>query len=573
MKLKPILTECWTGYKQVGMKNKGGKQVPNCVPVTESTKDDIIKDLDKAKNDLLKKVDTLIAKKKKLYSDVDIETPMTADEKKLDKDIADLFSDINKLVLQKRSLKENQAVSGGKVHKLITGKNLKFKGKSYNQIDFETLGVDNNNGTIRLRIIAPKEIFGNEMSLDFKTIRRGPFFKTDTSNQLGEGLYYVGYNKGRGQGTGVFKDSYSSYKDAKKEVEKLEKQRGGSYNMIAYYVADKDGKFVRESANEATTSSAPGQWVAYLSMARGKKLLKTFDTARGAKQYLSKNVDKLLGGSNVESVGIMTKKQWDVGEAKYAIEGVNEISSNVPKIFVKTAAVEKKIKELMADRKKAVVPYNNETDPKKKETLKQILIKLTNQIKGYEKNLIQLRDMEEEYIQKLNADAELEVESILSEKQFKGLEGIPSNKSLEDITKDQKLKIIKSVGNIIDFIVPKGVDRNFWQVIGTGKIQKNMGGNYVLVGKIISSPAFKSLDDLIKGVNWKSMESRRRFNESVNEATELKWQDVEVGDVANVKAINKTGLIIKTYGRKFHLKFPNGSTKTYDASELTFIKN
>ncbi len=23
---------CWTGYKQVGMKNKGGKQVPNCVP-------------------------------------------------------------------------------------------------------------------------------------------------------------------------------------------------------------------------------------------------------------------------------------------------------------------------------------------------------------------------------------------------------------------------------------------------------------------------------------------------------------------------------------------------------------
>jgi hypothetical protein len=23
---------CWKGYKQVGMKNKGGKQVPNCVP-------------------------------------------------------------------------------------------------------------------------------------------------------------------------------------------------------------------------------------------------------------------------------------------------------------------------------------------------------------------------------------------------------------------------------------------------------------------------------------------------------------------------------------------------------------
>ena len=87
---------------------------------------------------------------------------------------------------------------------------------------------------------------------------------------------------------------------------------------------------------------------------------------------------------------------------------VKEISSRTPKIFVKTAAVEKKIKELMADRKKAVVPYNSETDPAKKEKLKQILIKLTNQIKGYEKNLVQLRDMEEDYLQQMHADAELD---------------------------------------------------------------------------------------------------------------------------------------------------------------------
>jgi hypothetical protein len=72
-----------------------------------------------------------------------------------------------------------------------------------------------------------------------------------TNESVNEGLYFVGYNKGRGQGIGVFKDSYSSYKDAKKAVEKLEKERGGSYNMIAYYVSDKDGKFVRESVNEA----------------------------------------------------------------------------------------------------------------------------------------------------------------------------------------------------------------------------------------------------------------------------------------------------------------------------------
>jgi hypothetical protein len=78
-------------------------------PIKESTNpSDIIKDLDKAKNDLLKKVDVLIVKKKKLYSNVDIESPMSADEKKLDKDIADLFSQINTLVLQKRKAKNNQ---------------------------------------------------------------------------------------------------------------------------------------------------------------------------------------------------------------------------------------------------------------------------------------------------------------------------------------------------------------------------------------------------------------------------------------------------------------------------------
>jgi hypothetical protein len=63
---------------------------------------------------------------------------------------------------------------------------------------------------------------------------------------VNEGKYYIGYNKGRGQGTGVFKDVFPTYKDAKKELEKIEKQRGGSYNQIAYYVADEKGNFVRE---------------------------------------------------------------------------------------------------------------------------------------------------------------------------------------------------------------------------------------------------------------------------------------------------------------------------------------
>jgi hypothetical protein len=171
----------------------------------------------------------------------------------------------------------------------------------------------------------------------------------------------------------------------------------------------------------------------------------------------------------------------------------------------------------------------------------------------------------------------IKLRDLLTEKQFKGLEGIPANKSLEKISKAEKLNIIKAKGNIINFIVPdeyKG-KRNFWQVISAGTIKKSSTGNIVMLmgGGPMNSPAFKTIDDLIDGVDWKSMEQRRRFNEGVTEAKEIKWQDVEVGDAANVTAINKTGVITKAYGRKFNVKFVDGTTKTYDASELTFVKN
>ena len=39
--MENITEACWEGYKQVGMKDKSGKMVPNCVPINE---DDIIED-------------------------------------------------------------------------------------------------------------------------------------------------------------------------------------------------------------------------------------------------------------------------------------------------------------------------------------------------------------------------------------------------------------------------------------------------------------------------------------------------------------------------------------------------
>ena len=35
MRYREILEACWDGYRQAGMKKKGDRMVPNCVPVSE----------------------------------------------------------------------------------------------------------------------------------------------------------------------------------------------------------------------------------------------------------------------------------------------------------------------------------------------------------------------------------------------------------------------------------------------------------------------------------------------------------------------------------------------------------
>ena len=39
--MENITEACWEGYKQVGMKDKGGKMVPNCVPINEADEHEI----------------------------------------------------------------------------------------------------------------------------------------------------------------------------------------------------------------------------------------------------------------------------------------------------------------------------------------------------------------------------------------------------------------------------------------------------------------------------------------------------------------------------------------------------
>lgn len=112
----------------------------------------------------------------------------------------------------------------------------------------------------------------------------------------------------------------------------------------------------------------------------------------------------------------------------------------------------------------------------------------------------------------------------VNEAGLKGTENIPSNKKLSQLSDNEKLNILQSGGNIISFHIPdwaKGRYK-FWQVISAGKVKKgkSLSGEtqYFLQGKgpQKASPTYKSVKDLINGVDWDTMELRR---ESVNEAS------------------------------------------------------
>lgn len=95
-------------------------------------------------------------------------------------------------------------------------------------------------------------------------------------------------------------------------------------------------------------------------------------------------------------------------EERFTIEQL--VEAGIPKLYMKMEAVKKVIKELEADRKKVVVPYNTEKDPTKKLKLLNILKDLTKKINARRKNLIQMQDMEDKYVSKLGVDDELKLE-------------------------------------------------------------------------------------------------------------------------------------------------------------------
>jgi len=163
----------------------------------------------------------------------------------------------------------------------------------------------------------------------------------------------------------------------------------------------------------------------------------------------------------------------------------------------------------------------------------------------------------------------------------------------KDITLAKTKKVAEEVAKAMNMIAEPGeeykvntktIDNASFDldVVRNGMVDEYDGGSYNLYddGSIVNMATWdrKTGESPVFG-DWRRDNAKKiadnvkkMMNESLTEAA-IRWQDAKEGDSALVKDLNKLGLIVKAYGRKFHLKFPDGSDKTYDASELEFVTN
>ena len=271
-----IVEACWKGYKQAGLKKKGDRMVPNCVPISEDinipinvgdtllggkfkNKRIVVKSIDKNEKgditingkpllkfrmiqeggDVIAICEMGCGPRIKGESDADYKRRcsgrytyafplyMTSKAEEPKEEPTTPPSDSEPpaeppMETPPGEVAEANAVSGSKIHKFITGKNLTLKGKKYSDIEFEVVSTDNKSELVKLRVLSPKNLFGQELNVPFKTIRRGPFIKTQTKGVFEtikkvDGKYVV-YPKSGGDRLGT----HDTYKDALKQLQAIE---------------------------------------------------------------------------------------------------------------------------------------------------------------------------------------------------------------------------------------------------------------------------------------------------------------------------------------------------------------
>ena len=313
-----IVEACWKGYKQAGLKKKGDRMVPNCVPISEDinipinvgdtllggkfkNKRIVVKSTDKNEKgditingkpllkfrmiqeggDVIAICEMGCGPRIKGESDAEYKRRcggrytyafplyMTSKAEEPKEEPTTPPSDSEPpaeppMETPPGEVAEAQAVSGSKIHKFITGKNLTLKGKKYSDIEFEVVSTDNKSELVKLRVLSPKNLFGQELNVPFKTIRRGPFIKTQTNGVFEtikkvDGKYVV-YPKSGGDRLGT----HDTYKDALKQLQAIEASKARNEDWSAKYKRSIDcnnpkgfsqkahcqGRKKRESVNE-----------------------------------------------------------------------------------------------------------------------------------------------------------------------------------------------------------------------------------------------------------------------------------------------------------------------------------
>jgi hypothetical protein len=387
-----IVEACWKGYKQAGLKKKGDRMVPNCVPISEDinipinvgdtllggkfkNKRIVVKSIDKNEKgditingkpllkfrmiqeggDVIAICEMGCGPRRKGESDADYKRRCSgrytyafplymtskAEEPKEEPTTPPSESEPPAeppVETPPGGIGEAQAVSGSKIHKFITGKNLTLKGKKYSDIEFEVVSTDNKSELVKLRVLSPKNLFGQELNVPFKTIRRGPFIKTQTKGVFEtikkvDGKYVV-YPKRGGDRLGT----HDSYEAALKQLQAIEASKARNEDLRKWFGKGKTG------------SSGGGGWDRYGS--DGQKLGKCGDGDDGDAYAacLSKEKAAKLGPEG--RAAFVRRKRADQKKAGDAKKGGEQKKGQKP-TFSKTGASESKINEIpMADLQK-----------------------------------------------------------------------------------------------------------------------------------------------------------------------------------------------------------------------------
>lgn len=132
---------------------------------------------------------------------------------------------------------------------------------------------------------------------------------------------------------------------------------------------------------------------------------------------------------------------------------------------------------------------------------------------------------------------------------------------------------LKNIPENLPYEIRKGIIDNKWEIIRVSKGSRSMNSDIMedvfgydieLLDKKFKYKMFVYPEDVIMQYAEGGM---------MTDGGKVRWQDVYVGDNASVIAENKMGVVVKPYGRRFHLRFPDGTEKTYSAEELEFFKD